>query len=109
MKCSASQKFSLGGTVVIVGNYGSGKTEVAINLAIDRKRSGVDVRLADLDLVNPYFRSREMREPLNQMGIDVVLPAEKLIHADLPILSPEVSGAIGNPRGMTILDVARTI
>ncbi len=41
------------GLVVIVGNYGSGKTEVAINLAVDQNEAGVPVRMADLDLVNP--------------------------------------------------------
>ena len=52
---------NLDGIIVIVGNYGSGKTEVAINLAADRKRAGYDVSVADLDLVNPYFRTREAR------------------------------------------------
>ena len=56
-------QIQLSGIVVIVGNYGSGKTEVAINLAVDRKRAGMTVRLADLDLVNPYFRTREARKP----------------------------------------------
>ena len=65
------------GIVVIVGNYGSGKTEVAINLAVNRKRAGLDVRIADLDLVNPYFRTREARKQLAELGIDVVLPPEK--------------------------------
>ncbi|MEJ2038969.1 MAG: cobalamin biosynthesis protein CbiA, partial [Desulfosarcinaceae bacterium] len=48
----------LSGIVIIVGNYGSGKTEVAINLAIDQRRKGKKVCVADLDLVNPYFRTR---------------------------------------------------
>ncbi|MBW2320130.1 MAG: hypothetical protein JRF31_04615 [Deltaproteobacteria bacterium] len=72
------------GIVIIVGNFGSGKTEVAVNLAVNRKRSGIDVRIADLDLVNPYFRTREAREPLAELGIDVVLPPEKYLQADLP-------------------------
>ena len=42
----------LKGIVVVVGNYGSGKTEVSINLAVNRKRAGIDVRIADLDVVN---------------------------------------------------------
>ena len=64
----------LTGIVVIVGNYGSGKTEVSINLAVNRKRAGLDVRVADLDLVNPYFRTREARAQLSELGIDVVVP-----------------------------------
>jgi len=96
---------SLNGIVVIVGNYGSGKTEVAINLAVHCKRSGLDVRLADLDLVNPYFRTREARKALEAVGIKVVLPPREYLHADLPILSPAIAGMIRQPDGLTLLDV----
>jgi hypothetical protein len=96
---------SLNGIVVIVGNYGSGKTEVAINLAVHCKRSGLDVRLADLDLVNPYFRTREARKALEAVGIKVVLPPREFLHADLPILSPAIAGMIRQPDGLTLLDV----
>jgi hypothetical protein len=91
--------------VIIVGNYGSGKTEVSINLAANRKRAGLDVKIADLDLVNPYFRTREAKAQLFKLGIDVVVPAEKYLKADLPILSPEVSGLIRNPQQLSLLDV----
>jgi hypothetical protein len=96
---------SLNGIVVIVGNYGSGKTEVAINLAVHCKRSGLDVRLADLDLVNPYFRTREARKALEAVGIKVVLPPREYLQADLPILSPAIAGMIRRPDGLTLLDV----
>ncbi|MGD8369457.1 MAG: cobalamin biosynthesis protein CbiA [Desulfobacterales bacterium] len=95
----------LDGIVIIVGNYGSGKTEIAVNLAVHRKRAGVDVRVADLDLVNPYFRTREARAQLAAAGIETVLPEEKYLNADLPILSPRVAGLIRNPAELTILDV----
>ncbi len=94
----------LKGIVVIVGNYGSGKTETAVNLAVNQKRAGKDVRIADLDLVNPYFRTREARDILTQMGIDVVLPPEKYLQADLPVLSPLVSGMIRRPAQLTLID-----
>ena len=67
-----SLEINLNGIVILVGNYGSGKTEVCINLAVNRKRAGLDVRIADLDLVNPYFRTREARQPLSKLGIDMV-------------------------------------
>lgn len=92
------------GIVIIVGNFGSGKTEVAINLAVNRKRSGIDVRIADLDLVNPYFRTREARQPLAELGIEVVLPPEKYLQADLPILSPAIAGLIRRPSQLTLID-----
>ena len=97
-------KIDLEGIVIIVGNYGSGKTEVSINFAVDRKRAGLDVRIADLDLVNPYFRTREARKQLSEFGIEVVLPPEKYMQADLPILSPVVAGMIRRPNQLTLLD-----
>jgi hypothetical protein len=98
-------EINLTGIVVVVGNYGSGKTEVSINLAVHRKRAGVDVRIADLDLVNPYFRTREAKGPLSEMGIEVVLPPNQYLQADLPILSPLVAGMIRQPAELTLLDV----
>ncbi|MFH2045213.1 MAG: cobalamin biosynthesis protein CbiA [Pseudomonadota bacterium] len=95
----------LEGIVVIVGNYGSGKTEISVNLAVEKKLAGVDVSIADLDLINPYFRTREARKQLIKLGIEVVLPPEKYLHADLAILDPAVSGLIRNQRQLTILDV----
>ena len=92
------------GTVVIVGNYGSGKTEVSINLAVNRKRAGIDVKIADLDLVNPYFRTREARKALSELGIKVVVPDERYLQADLPILSPVITGLIRRPGPLTIID-----
>ncbi|MBC8392154.1 MAG: cobalamin biosynthesis protein CbiA [Deltaproteobacteria bacterium] len=98
-------EINLDGIVIIIGSYGSGKTEVSINLAANRKRAGVEVIIADLDLVNPYFRTREARDQLSTLGIDVVVPPERYLKADLPILSPAVGGLIRNPHQLTLLDV----
>lgn len=94
----------LNGVVVICGNYGSGKTETAVNLALDQKKMGKTVSIADLDLVNPYFRTREARGLLEQAGVRVILPDARYMHADLPILTPAVAGAIIKPGDLTILD-----
>jgi len=99
-----AMEINIEGIIIIVGNYGSGKTEVAINLAVNRKRAGIDVRMADLDLINPYFRTREAGKSLKLLGIDVVIPPVKYFYADLPILSPDVAGLIRNPSRLTILD-----
>ncbi len=96
---------TLTGIVAIVGNYGSGKTEVAINLAVNRRRAGLEVRIADLDLVNPYFRTREARKALESLGIEVVLPPREYLQADLPILSPAIAGMIRQTDGLILLDV----
>lgn len=98
-------EINLTGIVVVVGNYGSGKTEISINLAVNRKLAGTDVRLADLDLVNPYFRTREAIKALSELGIEVVVPSEEYLQADLPVLSPLVAGMIRRPDQLAILDV----
>jgi hypothetical protein len=92
--------------VIIVGNYGSGKTEVAVNLAITRARAGQRVQIADLDIVNPYFRSREARVPMEAEGIRVVMPQGEQQFADLPIVVPEIQGML-HPSGddLSIFDV----
>ncbi len=95
----------LEGIVIIVGNYGSGKTEISINLAVNRKLAGIDVSVADIDLVNPYFRAREARRQLAELGIGIILPPDKYLQADLPILTPAVAGLIRKPSRLTILDV----
>ena len=97
-------EIKLEGIVIIVGNYGSGKSEVSINLAAKKKHEGTDVRIADLDLVNPYFRTREARGALTKLGIDVVLPPQRYLQADLPILDPAVAGMIRSPGQLSLID-----
>jgi hypothetical protein len=63
----------MAGLIALVGSYGSGKTELAVNLALQLARDR-HVQLADLDLVNPYFRCREARTLLESRGIRVVVP-----------------------------------
>ena len=94
----------INGIIIIAGNYGSGKSETAVNLAAVSRKSGKSVKITDLDLVNPYFRSREAQKPLEDLGVQVVLPDKKYMHADLPILAPAVAGMIKNPAEVTILD-----
>ena len=90
---------------LIVGHYGSGKSEVAVNLALLARRDGRAVTLVDLDLVNPYFRSREAMTLLEDQGIRVVVPGGVLRDADLPILVPEVRAHLEAATAYGILDV----
>lgn len=101
MDCSTIE---INGIAIICGNYGSGKTETAVNLAVNRKQNGFKVSIADLDLVNPYFRTREAKIPLESLGIKVILPEKKYLSADLPILSPAIAGMIKDPTEVAILD-----
>lgn len=80
--------------LIIVGNYGSGKTEIAVNLTLEIRKSGRRVSIADLDVVNPYFRCREAQELMRAHDIRVVIPAGAHQFADLPIVVPEVKGML---------------
>ena len=93
--------------VLLVGDYGCGKTEVAVNLALGlaRQRGKGTVAIADCDLVNPYFRCREAAEPLEQAGIHVVVPGGGHRFADLPILLPGVKGLLQQTERFALLDV----
>lgn len=91
---------------MVVGNFGSGKTEVSINIALELAHAGIAVQIADLDLVNPYFRCREARALMRAHGIRVVVPPDARLWADLPILMPEVRGMLHPPDPrVTIFDV----
>ena len=79
---------------IFCGGFGSGKTEVAVNFSLRMSELGCRVSIADLDIVNLYFRSREVREQLRGCGIEVIVPSGALVNADLPIIVPEVKGAI---------------
>ncbi len=92
--------------IALVGGYGSGKTEVAVNLALHLRAHGLVVQIADLDLVNPYFRCREAREAMEAAGVRVVVPEGPLVYADLPIVTPQVAGLLAPAPGtVSILDV----
>jgi len=90
---------------IFVGAFGSGKTEIAINYSIYCRKSHTKVAIVDLDIVNPYFRTREANNALNLKGIKVVAPEGKLTYADLPLISPEIKGLIQNLDYHLILDV----
>lgn len=91
--------------VGFVGNYGSGKTEVAVNYALQLAATDRSVAVADLDLVNPYFRCREALERLEERGIRVVVPRGANRYGELPIMLPEVRGLLSASDQISILDV----
>lgn len=91
--------------VIITGHYGSGKTEFAINYAIKIKEIFENVSLADLDIVNPYFRSIEKKELLENLGIHVVESNINNRTIELPALSPGIMGIIQNQNMHSVMDV----
>ena len=93
---------------VLVGHFGSGKSEIAVNLAFGWCERGEAVTVVDLDVVKPYFRARLLRDEMQTRGITLVVPQDDRFYADLPILVPEVRGAVGRAiagAGRAILDV----
>jgi len=90
---------------IIIGAYGSGKSEYSINYACKMKQKGFPVSLVDLDVVNPYFRSREVRDQFDNIDIDMVAPDKEFNHAHMPMLSPRIMGAVQNFDRLIILDV----
>ena len=90
---------------VFTGNFGSGKTEVAVNFTLLLAAHERGVRIADLDIVNPYFRCREATEIMQEAGVEVVVPPGGWRYADLPIILPEIKGLVESRQGRTVLDV----
>lgn len=79
---------------VVCGHYGTGKTNLSINLALDCARRGEDVSLVDLDVVNPYFRSADYADVLTENGVRVVGPNFANTNLDTPSLPAAVRSTI---------------
>ncbi len=75
---------------IVTGHYGTGKTEFSVNLALGLAAAGRRTIMADLDIVNPYFRSRECRGNLERVGIRLIASSQKCSDADVPALLPDV-------------------
>lgn len=89
---------------VFYGPYGSGKTEVAVNYAVWLAGRAAGVWLADLDLVTPYFRVRDLRDRVGRQGVRVVAPEGPPGEGDLPVLPPGLSGLLRGD-GPGVIDV----
>lgn len=87
------------------GHYGSGKTNTAINFAEKAAESGLSVVLADVDIVNPYFRSKDSEERLRQKGVEVISLPFANSNVDLPALPPEVYSLVQNREKVAVFDV----
>jgi len=90
---------------LLVGHFGSGKTEIALNGALDLAAAGARITLADLDVVKPYFRSRSARAILADAGIELLAPTGTNVHADLPIIVPQIRSHLRDSDRRLIIDV----
>ena len=89
----------------LVGNYGSGKTEISLNLALKLARRGEKVTLVDLDIVNPYFRSSERTELLEKEGVKVYAPSFAMSTVDVPSLPADIQAVFADKSRRVIFDV----
>lgn len=92
---------------IFTGHFGSGKTEVAVNFAAELRRQKPSGRVAliDLDIINPFFRSADVRDRLEQKGITVEAPLYANTNVDAPALTGKMGALIGDPACDVILDV----
>lgn len=89
---------------VISGPYGAGKTNVAVNLAMDIAKNGQICRIADLDIVNPYFRSADNAKMLEALGVQTMIPEFANTNVDIPALPPNYH-MLFNGEGKSVADV----
>ena len=90
---------------VFVGHFGSGKTEVALNVALEAAERGETVALVDLDLVKPYFRSRALAPRVADRGVRIVAPGGEDGPGEMPIVPPDLSGLFCRRESRLIVDV----
>jgi len=90
---------------IITGHYGSGKTEFAVNYTFKLANEGYKAAIVDLDIVNPYFRSRQLEPVFEEMGIRVISSSVKGLSGDLPALSPEIHTVLEDKSFETVIDV----
>ena len=91
---------------VFAGHYGSGKTNIAVNYAaLIREKTGKDVSLADLDIVNPYYRAKDSTERLEKLGIRMISSPYANSNVDLPALPSEAYAIIDDKESYAVCDV----
>lgn len=90
---------------IITGHYGTGKTEFSVNLALALAKEGANVMIADLDIVNPYFRSRERKQILEEAGVQLISSSQSCSNADLPALPAELLSILENRELTGVLDI----
>jgi energy-coupling factor transporter ATP-binding protein EcfA2 len=91
--------------LLLCGHYGSGKTNIAVNLAQAIKREYPIVTLADLDIVNPYFRSKDSAAELEEAGIRLICSNYANSNVDIPALPPDLYALTDDHRMRAIIDV----
>ena len=90
---------------ILSGHYGSGKTNIAVNIALDLKSRYERVAVADIDIVNPYFRTKDSEELFAEKGIRLICSSYANTNVDIPALPQDIY-AITDDKGLyCVLDV----
>ena len=90
---------------LFAGHYGSGKTNIAVNYALALAAEGKDVVIADLDIVNPYFRTKDSEAVLNKAGVSLISPQFANTNVDLPALPAETYRLVADKSIYGIMDI----
>lgn len=91
--------------VILSGHYGSGKTNLAVNLALDLRKRHDRVAIADIDIVNPYFRTKDSARELEKAGIRLIASPYAGSNVDLPALPQELYAITDDPDTRYVIDV----
>lgn len=90
---------------LFAGHYGSGKTNIAVNYALHLKEKYEKVVITDLDIVNPYFRTADSLEELENAGIKLISSEFANSNVDLPALPQDVYSILDDKSAVAILDI----
>ncbi|MBQ1252117.1 MAG: hypothetical protein IIY02_04295 [Firmicutes bacterium] len=90
---------------LLAGHYGSGKTNIAVNMAMTQKKAGFNVALADLDIVNPYYRSKDSEDDLKAMGIELICSPFANSNVDVPALPQELYRIVDETQTNMVVDI----
>lgn len=90
---------------LFAGHYGSGKTNIAVNYALLLAREGRKTAIADLDIVNPYFRTKDSYAELSEAGIDLISPQFANSNVDLPALPAEAYRLVQDKEPFAVMDI----
>ena len=90
---------------LFAGHYGSGKTNIAVNFALRLAGEGKAVALADMDIVNPYYRSKDSAQELEAAGVKVIASAYANTNVDVPALPQEMYSVTEDTSRYAVLDV----
>ena len=90
---------------LFAGHYGSGKTNIAVNYALHLAKEGKPVCIADLDIVNPYFRTADSAKELENAGVELISPQFANTNVDLPALPAEAYRLVEDKSVYGIMDI----